>query len=206
MWYCRSQAAKFGTRGARIVSISPGSIDTAMGRLEEQSGSGAMLRHAALKRFGRPEEVAELLAFCASDRAGYVTGIDILCDGGVVASMTIRDKLAVAREHLKLRPAAVTMEPMTGIEPAYSRGDQPCERSSIHLTLLRSRTHSGRYGPSRAMKAASWPVDGGPGSRSTRVDATATMYTISSDSIRGGWDGTRKCRGAGGFAAAIRNP
>jgi len=68
-----------------------------MGRLEEQSGSGAMLRRAALKRFGRPEEVAELLAFCASDRASYLTGIDILCDGGVISSMTFRDKLAVAR-------------------------------------------------------------------------------------------------------------
>jgi len=97
-WYCRSQAEKFGRRGSRIVSVSPGSIDTEMGRLEEQSGSGAMARHAALKRFGRPEEVAELLAFCASDRAGYLTGTDILCDGGVVASMTFRGRLAVARK------------------------------------------------------------------------------------------------------------
>ncbi len=77
MWYCTSQAGKFGTRGARIVSISPGSIDTEMGRLEEESGSGAMLRYAALRRFGRREEVAELLAFCASDKASYITGIDI---------------------------------------------------------------------------------------------------------------------------------
>ena len=96
-WYCISQAERFGRRGARIVSVSPGSIDTQMGRLEERKGAGAMLRHAALKRFGRPEEVAELLAFCASDRAGYLTGVDILCDGGVIASMTLRDKLAIAR-------------------------------------------------------------------------------------------------------------
>lgn len=96
-WYCKSQAQKFGRRGARLVSVSPGSFDTQMGRLEEESGSGAMIRHAALKRFGRPEEAAELLAFCASDRAGYLTGVDVLCDGGVVASMTLRDKLAVAR-------------------------------------------------------------------------------------------------------------
>lgn len=97
VWYCASQASKFGGRGARIVSVSPGSIDTEMGRLEEQSGSGAMLRYAALKRFGRPEEIAEVLAFCASKKPGYLTGVDILCDGGVGASMTLRDKLAVAR-------------------------------------------------------------------------------------------------------------
>lgn len=96
-WYCTSQAARFGERGARLVSVSPGSFDTDMGRLEERAGAGAMLRYAALKRFGRPEEIAEVLAFCAGDRAGYLTGVDILCDGGVVASMSLRDKLAVAR-------------------------------------------------------------------------------------------------------------
>jgi NAD(P)-dependent dehydrogenase (short-subunit alcohol dehydrogenase family) len=97
VWYCASQAKRFGSRGARIVSISPGSIDTRMGRLEEQSGAGEMVRYAALQRYGKPEEVAELLAFCASDKAGYLTGTDILCDGGVVASMTLRDKLSTAR-------------------------------------------------------------------------------------------------------------
>ena len=57
-----------------------------MGRLEEVSGSAEMLKKAAMKRFGRPEEIAELLAFCASDKASYLTGVDIVCDGGVVAS------------------------------------------------------------------------------------------------------------------------
>jgi NAD(P)-dependent dehydrogenase (short-subunit alcohol dehydrogenase family) len=99
VWYCKSQAARFGRQGARILSVSPGSIDTAMGRLEEQSGAGAMLDHAALRRFGKPEEIAELLAFCASEKASYLTGIDILCDGGVVSTMTLRDKLAVGRSN-----------------------------------------------------------------------------------------------------------
>lgn len=97
VWYSRSQAAKFGRQGARVVSVSPGSIDTQMGRLEEQSGAGAMVEYAALNRFGTPEEVAELLVFCASEKAGYLTGIDILCDGGVTASMTLHKKLAVGR-------------------------------------------------------------------------------------------------------------
>lgn len=97
-WYCTSQAGRFGERGARILSVSPGSIDTAMGRLEEPSGAGAMVRYAALKRFGKPEELAELLAFCASEKAGYLTGTDILCDGGTVAGMSLRDKLSVGRK------------------------------------------------------------------------------------------------------------
>lgn len=86
MWYSKKNAARFGQRDARILSVSPGSFDTEMGRLEEKSGSAEMVKKAALKRFGRPEEIAELLAFCASDKASYLTGVDILCDGGVIAS------------------------------------------------------------------------------------------------------------------------
>lgn len=97
LWYTASQASRFGSRGARIVSVSPGSIDTDMGRLEEKAGSGAVLQFAALKRFGTPDEVAELLAFCAGPKASYLTGIDIPCDGGVLASITWRDRLAIAR-------------------------------------------------------------------------------------------------------------
>lgn len=52
----------------------------------------------ALRRIGRPEEVAEVLAFCASDKASYLTGVDIVCDGGVLAAMTLRAKLATAQE------------------------------------------------------------------------------------------------------------
>lgn len=85
MWLCRTSAAKFGAKGARILSVSPGTFDTDMGRLEEKSGSVEMLKTAALKRLGRPAEIAEVLAFCASDKAGYLTGTDILCDGGVIA-------------------------------------------------------------------------------------------------------------------------
>ena len=87
IWYSKASAAKFGAKGARILSVSPGTFNTEMGKLEEKSGAMKMLDHAALKRPGRPEEMAELLAFCASEKASYLTGVDILCDGGVIASM-----------------------------------------------------------------------------------------------------------------------
>ncbi|MBE1549514.1 NAD(P)-dependent dehydrogenase (short-subunit alcohol dehydrogenase family) [Mycobacterium sp. OAS707] len=93
-WYSTSQAERFNGRGLRVVSVSPGSIDTEMGRLEEQAGAGAMVADAAVPRWGKPEEMAELLAFCASDRAGYLTGTDILNDGGVIASMRERARIA----------------------------------------------------------------------------------------------------------------
>jgi NAD(P)-dependent dehydrogenase (short-subunit alcohol dehydrogenase family) len=96
-WYCTSQAEMFNARGLRIVSVSPGSVDTEMGRLEEKAGAGAMVADAAVPRWGKPEEMAELLAFCASDKAGYLTGTDILNDGGVIASMTERARMAAEK-------------------------------------------------------------------------------------------------------------
>ncbi|ODR22866.1 SDR family oxidoreductase [Mycolicibacterium porcinum] len=97
IWYSRAMAAEFGTMGARVVSVSPGSFDTAMGKLEESVGAGALAQLGALKRFGHPSEIAELLAFCASDKPGYLTGTDIICDGGTMAAMTLTEALKLAR-------------------------------------------------------------------------------------------------------------
>jgi NAD(P)-dependent dehydrogenase (short-subunit alcohol dehydrogenase family) len=97
-WYSWSQAERFNGRGLRIVSVSPGSIDTEMGRLEEKAGAGAMVADAAVPRWGKAEEMAELFAFCASDKAGYLTGTDILNDGGVVASIKERSRAAAQNQ------------------------------------------------------------------------------------------------------------
>lgn len=93
-WYSCSQAERFNGRGLRIVSVSPGSVDTEMGLLEEKNGAGAMVTDFAVPRWGRAAEMAELFAFCASDRAAYLTGTDILNDGGVIASMRERARKA----------------------------------------------------------------------------------------------------------------
>lgn len=96
-WYSSSQAERFIRRGLRIVSVSPGSVDTEMGRLEEQAGAGALMADAAVPRWGKPEEMAELFAFCAGDRAAYLTGTDILNDGGMVASVRERARVAAQK-------------------------------------------------------------------------------------------------------------
>jgi NAD(P)-dependent dehydrogenase (short-subunit alcohol dehydrogenase family) len=95
-WYSVAQCERFNGRGLRIVSVSPGSFDTEMGRQEAEAGAGAMVADAAVPRWGKPEEMADLLAFCASDKAGYLTGTDILNDGGVIASMTERSRRAAS--------------------------------------------------------------------------------------------------------------
>lgn len=85
IWYARTDAAKFGRKGIRILSITPGSFDTPMGELEKDEVN-EYLKHCAIKRLGRVEEIASLIAFCAGSQPGYLTGTDIICDGGLVAS------------------------------------------------------------------------------------------------------------------------
>lgn len=92
IWYSQAIAEKFGAKNARILSVSPGSIDTRMGQLEKDHGAGAMVDVSALKRFGAPNEIAAILAFCASPEASYLTGTDILCDGGTMAAIMINGK------------------------------------------------------------------------------------------------------------------
>lgn len=81
------RARTWGAAGGRLVSISPGVIDTPMGRLEDanEPSMAGIVAGSALGREGRPEEVAAVAAFLVSDAAVFVTGTDVLVDGGAVA-------------------------------------------------------------------------------------------------------------------------
>jgi NAD(P)-dependent dehydrogenase (short-subunit alcohol dehydrogenase family) len=77
-------AVAWGARGGRVNSISPGLIDTGMGRQEFESHQfmQTMLDTTPLQRMGQPEEIAEVVAFLVSEGASFVSGIDVLVDGG----------------------------------------------------------------------------------------------------------------------------
>jgi NAD(P)-dependent dehydrogenase (short-subunit alcohol dehydrogenase family) len=83
----RREALAFGRRGARICSVSPGIIDTPMGRQESEAHEvmDMLVQASPLGREGQPDEVASAVHFLLSDEARYVTGIDLAVDGGVVA-------------------------------------------------------------------------------------------------------------------------
>jgi NAD(P)-dependent dehydrogenase (short-subunit alcohol dehydrogenase family) len=83
------EAPAWGMRGARICSVSPGIIDTPQGRqeYEEQPAMATMIELTPIKRWGQPEEVCSVVAFLLSDEASYMTGCDVVIDGGVSPRM-----------------------------------------------------------------------------------------------------------------------
>jgi len=85
----RREAVRFGRAGARICSVSPGLIDTPMGRQEVAARpvNDVLLQMTPAGRTGSADEVAAAVSFLLSDDASYVNGIDLLVDGGTVAAI-----------------------------------------------------------------------------------------------------------------------
>jgi NAD(P)-dependent dehydrogenase (short-subunit alcohol dehydrogenase family) len=82
-------AVRWGRRGGRVNSLAPGLIDTPMGRqeLEQQPIMKEMLERTPLGRLGDPGEVAAVVAYLVSDAASFISGIDVLVDGGMIQGM-----------------------------------------------------------------------------------------------------------------------
>lgn len=87
----RAASAQWGRRGARINSISPGIISTPMGQQELASpvgdGMRAMIAMSGTGRIGTPDDIAAAAAFLLGSDATFITGTDLLVDGGVVAAV-----------------------------------------------------------------------------------------------------------------------
>jgi NAD(P)-dependent dehydrogenase (short-subunit alcohol dehydrogenase family) len=85
----KSLAAEFGPQGIRVNSIHPGVIETAMtqGILQDEKTKQNMLSKIPLKRTGTPIDIAGPAVFLASDASSYMTGAEIVADGGWVSCL-----------------------------------------------------------------------------------------------------------------------
>ena len=79
----KNWAAILGPRGIRVNAVAPGVIDTDISNFTKtETGREVTLGMQALKRIGKPEDVADVVAFLASDAARWITGASIPVDGG----------------------------------------------------------------------------------------------------------------------------
>jgi 3-oxoacyl-[acyl-carrier protein] reductase len=79
----KNWAAILGPSGIRVNAVAPGIIDTDMSNFTKtEAGRDVALGMQALKRLGKPEDVADVVAFVASDAARWITGASIPVDGG----------------------------------------------------------------------------------------------------------------------------
>ena len=89
-------ANEWADRGVRVNAISPGYTETPLVRGEIEAGNldaGKLIRRTPMGRLGRPEEIADLALFLASERASFITGQAIAVDGGWTTYAFIEDWL-----------------------------------------------------------------------------------------------------------------
>jgi 3-oxoacyl-[acyl-carrier protein] reductase len=80
----KSVAKEVASRGITVNAVAPGFIDTAMTQLLSAQARESLMSTVPLGRMGSPEDVANAVAFLASDSASYITGQTIHVDGGML--------------------------------------------------------------------------------------------------------------------------
>lgn len=82
--FTKSIAKELGGRGININGVAPGFVETDMTNVLNEKIKEEMLNQIPLKRFARPEDIADVVAFLCSEKANYITGQIINVDGGML--------------------------------------------------------------------------------------------------------------------------
>lgn len=80
--FTRSLSTEFATQGIRVNAVAPGATETDMINTFEIKSGGNLLKNCAMKRKAHPEEIANVVAFLASDEASFINGQVVRIDGG----------------------------------------------------------------------------------------------------------------------------
>jgi NAD(P)-dependent dehydrogenase (short-subunit alcohol dehydrogenase family) len=87
----RATALDLSANGVRVNAISPGFIRTPLAAplLDDRDTAARLLRTVPMGRFGESEEIANAVLFLASDQASYITGANLVADGGATLGMSL---------------------------------------------------------------------------------------------------------------------
>ncbi|KAF9878003.1 short-chain dehydrogenase reductase sdr [Colletotrichum karsti] len=83
----QASAGAWGLKGARINSVSPGVISTELGRQEMAGPAGKFVKSSPAGRAGSPEDIVNAVSFLVNPASCFITGADILVDGGAASSV-----------------------------------------------------------------------------------------------------------------------
>lgn len=86
MYYSKQSTARYAKKGARILTLSCGCFTTPMG-LADMPGGDYVIGSTPMARWGHPDEIAAVAEFMSSEESSYVTGVDLLVDGGFNANI-----------------------------------------------------------------------------------------------------------------------
>lgn len=87
------EVGKWAQKKSRIISVSPGAIDTPLSRLESEGNPAVemLIKNTPIPRYGTPKEITDLINFLCSKEAEFINGTDILIDGGITSHMKYHD-------------------------------------------------------------------------------------------------------------------
>lgn len=107
MMLVEKEVGKWAKKKSRVVSVSPGAIETSMSLYESKENPAVdfLIKNTPIPRFGKPEEVTDLVLYLCSDKAKFITGVDIVIDGGIVSHLKYNDIFGIAEDKVpKLIP------------------------------------------------------------------------------------------------------
>ena len=81
--FTKTAAKEVASQGVRVNAVAPGLTDTRMATQMEKNAGEEMVQASSMKRLGRPDEIASVVCFLASEEASFITGQTIRIDGGM---------------------------------------------------------------------------------------------------------------------------
>jgi NAD(P)-dependent dehydrogenase (short-subunit alcohol dehydrogenase family) len=99
--FVRAASLDLGQHGIRINAVNPGIINTRLSKvlIDDPIGGPEYLRRIPLRRWGEPADIAAVVAFLASDDAGYMTGEDVTADAGATVGVVLEVEDVGLGEH-----------------------------------------------------------------------------------------------------------